>query len=80
MGVVKVEDGLAVRLPGEVVESLGLEEGDEVAVKAAGGRAVRVGSDPAREAALERLQALSRPLPPDYKLDRGELYDRGGRE
>jgi len=75
-----VKDGLAVRLPDEVVESLDLKEGDEVAVEAAGGHAVRVGSDPARKAALERLQALSRPFPPHYCFDRDGIYERGGRE
>lgn len=80
MKVGKWGDGLVVRLPEEVVESLGLKEGDEVEVEAAGGRAVRVGRDRAREAALERLQALSWTLPPDYKFDRDEANERGGRD
>lgn len=75
-----MEDGLAVRLPDEVVESLGLKEGDEVDVEVAVGRKVCVGREEARKAALERLRALSRPFPPDYRFDREEIHERGGRE
>ena len=83
MKVVKVEDGLAVRLPEEVVESLGLKEGDEVEVQTAGGAAVCIGdperkSDAARKAALESLQALRRPFPPDFRFNRDEANERGG--
>lgn len=80
MKVVKVENGLAVRLPDEVVESLGLKEGDEVAVEAAVGRKVCVGLDEAREAALAQLKALRRPFPPDFRFDREEAHQRGGRD
>jgi antitoxin MazE len=80
MKVVKWDGGLAVRLPDEVVQLLGLKEGDEVDVEAAGEHTLRIERDRARQAALDRLKALSRPFPPDYRFDRDEANERGGRE
>ena len=76
MQVGKWGNSLAVRLPASVVELLGLKEGDEIEIEVAGERNLRVGRDRRREEALERLKALSRPLPPGFKFSRDEANER----
>ena len=71
-------NSLAVRLPAAVVEALGLQEGDEIEIEIAGERTFRVGRDRTREAALEQLRALRRPLPPGFRFSRDEANERGG--
>jgi antitoxin MazE len=74
MQVGKWGNSLAVWLPQSVVELLGLKEGDEIEV--AGERNLRVKRDRRREEALERIKALSWPLPPGFKFDRDEAHER----
>ena len=76
MQVAKWGNSLAVRLPSAVVESLGLKEGDEIDIRVAGERAFDVDRDRGREAALERLRALRKPLPAGWKFDRDEANAR----
>lgn len=75
MKVAKWGNSLAVRLPKAVVESLHLEEGDEVEIPPEAIRKVGSSQEERRAAALRRIQELSRPLPPGFKFDRDELYD-----
>jgi antitoxin MazE len=80
MRVSKWGNSLAVRLPKEVVEKLGLKAGDRLTTVDVTDRALTLSKDDAkqrqREDALKRLAALARPLPPGYKFDRDEIYDR----
>ena len=76
MQVAKWGNSLAVRLPAAVVESLGLKEGDEIAIHVAGERAFDIERDRSRERALERVRALRKPLPPGWKFDRDEANAR----
>ena len=76
MQVSKWDNSLAIRLPASVVEALKLKEGDEVEVRVAGERAFDVALDRSREQALERIKALAKPLPPDWKFDRDEINSR----
>lgn len=76
MQVGKWGNSLAVRLPQTVVELLGLKEGDEIEIEVAGERNLRVKRDRRREEALERIKALSWPLPPGFKFDRDEAHER----
>jgi antitoxin MazE len=76
MQVGKWGNSLAVRLPASVVELLGLKEGDEIEIEIAGERNLRVGRDRRREEALERLKALSWPLPPGFKFNRDDANER----
>jgi antitoxin MazE len=76
MQVSKWGNSLAIRLPASVVEALKLKEGDEVEVRVAGERAFDVALDRSRERALERIKALAKPLPPDWKFDRDEINSR----
>ena len=83
MKVEKLRDGLAVTLPDDVVEALGLKPGDEIDMSV-------LGQSPAthaqfrrkltaeeREAAIARIRAMARPLPEGYKFDREEANQRG---
>ncbi len=76
MQVGKWGNSLAVRLPAAVVEMLGLKEGDEIAIEIAGDRTFRVSRDRSRDAALARLKALQRPLPPGFRFSRDEANER----
>jgi antitoxin MazE len=77
MQVTKWGNSLAVRLPKALVDELGLKEGDELNVVAAGNGAIEVETRQARrKAALERMAARNWTLPPDYKFDRDEANER----
>ena len=76
MQISKWDDSLGVRLPAEVIESLGLKEGDEVDVQVVRKRTLEPSSEIAREEALKRLRALRVPFPPDWKFDREEANAR----
>ena len=76
MKVKKADGGLVVELPMNVIEDLGLKEGDEVKVRVAGLNDVEINKPMTREEALRTLEELSRPLPPGYKFNRAELHER----
>jgi antitoxin MazE len=76
MQVAKWGNSLAVRLPASVVEALGLKEGDEINISVVGERAFDIDLDRSRQRALERIKALRRPLPADWKFDRDEANAR----
>jgi antitoxin MazE len=76
MKVAKWGNSMAIRLPASVVQSLELKEGDEIEITVAGNRAFEVSQDQRRLEALEMIRKLRRPLPPGYKFNREELYDR----
>jgi antitoxin MazE len=61
---------LAVRLPDAVVDALDLKDGDEIDLKIADGRETEISRDGSREAAIEQLRKLRRPLPAGFKFDR----------
>jgi antitoxin MazE len=74
MQIGKWGNSLAVRLPRELVDKHALKEGDLID-SAAFDRAL---SPPefTREEALERIKALRRPLPANWKFDRDEANAR----
>jgi len=76
MRVSKWGDSLAVRLPKTLVEKMGLSAGDELNIVDVVERTLVVEKEDRRKAALERLAALNRTLPPDYKFDRDEANER----
>ena len=79
MRVAKWGNSLAIRLPATVVQALRLRAGDEVEVHVVGDRAFGIDRDRSRERALERIRALRKRLPPDWKFDRDEANARSGR-
>jgi antitoxin MazE len=70
-------NSLAVRLPAAVVEALGLQEGDEIAIEVADPHHFRVGRDPHRDAALETLRTLGWTFPPGFRFNRTKANARG---
>jgi len=74
MQIGKWGNSLAVRLPKEVVQRLNLKEGDTIDSRIFE-RALR-DIPMTREQALERIKALRRPLPDDWKFDRDEANAR----
>ena len=76
MQVAKWGNSLAVRLPTAVVEALKLKEGDQIEIRIADTRTFEVSRDNSRQAALERIRKLRRPLPPGFTFDREEANER----
>ena len=76
MQVAKWGNSLAVRLPAAVVEALKLKEGDQIEIRIADTRTFDVSRDNSRQAALERIRKLRRPLPPGFTFDREEANER----
>jgi antitoxin MazE len=76
MRVAKWGNSLAIRLPAAVTEALKLEEGDEVEIRIAGARLLRIRRDPARGIALAGLRKLTRPLPKGFVFDRDDTHAR----
>ena len=77
MRVDRLGDDLAVRLPAEAVERLGLKEGDELTVRVMGAGRIGIERRMSREEALEALRKLSWPAPPGFRFDREEANRRG---
>jgi len=78
MQVSKWGNSLAIRLPAAVVEVLGLKEGDEIEIQAAGHDKFVVGRRESNREILARLRKYRGRLPADFKFDRLETYeDRG---
>lgn len=80
MQVSKWGNSLAVRLPAKLVAELGLKEGDEVEVRAAGGALEVAKTAKSVEDWFAELDRIGPLLPADFKFDRDELYpvSRGG--
>jgi antitoxin MazE len=79
MKVSKWGNSLAIRLPAEVVERLGLKEGDELVETPGFGeeKQVLIKRKPTREEMWARLEEIRKTVkwPEDYKFDREEIYD-----
>jgi len=74
MRIEKRGDGLVVRLPAELVERLGLKEGDDVDLTI---QKARVAATPEeREAILAKLRRFRGMVPADFKFDREEANER----
>lgn len=76
MQVAKWGNSLAVRLPAAVVEALKLREGDDIEIFLAEDRKFEVRRDGRRQAALDQLRKLRRPLPEGFRFDRDEAHER----
>jgi antitoxin MazE len=79
MKVSKWGNSLAIRLPAELVEKLGVKEGDEIYTipGMAEDSAVTIVRKKTRREALDRLAEIRKTVqwPTDYKFDRDEIYD-----
>ncbi len=75
MKVAKWGNSLAVRIPKDVVNELGLDEGDEVELRRADGVRIEI-RKVSREEAIARIRELAKPLPLGWKFDRDEANAR----
>jgi antitoxin MazE len=76
MRVFKWRNGLAIRLPAEVIDALELKERDEVEIRVANRRAFEVSRKQGGEPALVQLRKLRRQLPDGFKFDRNDANRR----
>lgn len=70
MRVCKWGNGLAVKLPNSVVETLGLRDGDDVVVDIAARRETGLADPDSRLHALRRLKNLNWTLPAGFAFSR----------
>ena len=76
MKVFKWGDSLAVELPKEFVEEMGLVEGDELDIVEVIDRTLVVRKDDRKAEALENMRRRGWSAPADYKFDRDEANAR----
>jgi antitoxin MazE len=76
MKIAKWGNSLAVRIPKDVVEELGLTEGDDVEIEAGRVGVLRLNRQMTREEALANLRRLRGTMPPDFRFDREEANAR----
>jgi antitoxin MazE len=76
MRLAKWGNSLAVRIPSEVVDELGLSANDEAEIRVTGKHSFEVVRDQRREEALKAIRKLARPLSAEYKFNREEAHDR----
>jgi antitoxin MazE len=78
MQVSRWGNSLAVRLPAAAVEALGLQEGDEIELRAerAGDREFLLARPLTREDAIEGLRRLGWRLPRGFRFNPEEVYER----
>src|SRR5271156_6361967 len=76
MKLAKWGNSLAVRIPAEVVAKLGIAPDEEVEIEVTGVNSFEVRRDLRRQKAIETIRRLAVPLPPGYKFNREEIYDR----
>jgi antitoxin MazE len=76
MQVSKWGNSLALRLPAALVEALGLREGDDVILHAAGKHSLEIEKAPGTKELLARLRKFRGRLPKDFKFDRLEAHER----
>jgi antitoxin MazE len=77
MKVAKWGNSLAIRIPAEVVEKLGLKEGDEVQLQPSAVNGLELARLASRRERVERLREILKDrLPADYKFDREQANAR----
>jgi antitoxin MazE len=76
MKFAKWGNSLAVRIPADVVARLGITADEEAEIKVTGENSFEVTRDRRRQDAIEAIRRLAVPLPPGYKFNREEIYDR----
>jgi antitoxin MazE len=79
MRVSKWGNSLAVRIPAEIVEELGLKEGDEVSFKRTGPNKIVIETPMSAEDRIKWLHANTQIKSTGWKFNRDELYDDSGR-
>lgn len=76
MRVAKWGNSLAIRIPKNVADALGLKEGQQVEVEQADNGVIRIARTPSRAELIDRIRQMAKPLPPGWKFDRDEANAR----
>jgi len=79
MKIAKWGNSLAVRLPGALVQALGLAEGDEVQIEQAQRGTLQIGREPSPDELWARLHALrsqGKGVPAGFRFNREEANER----
>ena len=76
MKVAKWGNSIAVRIPSDVVEKLGISPNEEVEIRVTGENSFEVTRDTRRQRAIENLRNSKFVLPDDYVFNREELHER----
>jgi len=77
MKVAKWGNSLAIRIPAEAAEALGLKEGDDVELRPNPVSGLELLREPTRRDKINRLrEILKGRIPEDYKFDREEANAR----
>lgn len=76
MKFAKWGNSIAIRVPAEVIAKLGISPDEEAQIRVTGEYSFEVTRDRRRQEAIEAIRKLARPLPPGYKFNRDEIYDR----
>ena len=76
MKVSKWGNSLAIRLPVDVIDGLGLKEGDDVQLRLEGSRDLTVSRKPDLEELFERIRKYRGLMPADFKFNREEANER----
>jgi antitoxin MazE len=79
MRVSKWGNSLAVRIPAEIVEELGLKEGDEVTFSRKEPNKIVIEAPMSAKDRLAWLEANGSLLPDDYRFSRSDAYEGTGR-
>jgi len=74
--VAKWGNSIAVRIPSDVVEKLGISPNEEVEIRVTGEHSFEVTRDTRRQRAIENLRNSRFVLPDDYVFNREELHER----
>ena len=76
MKAAKWGNSLAIRIPADVVEKLGISPNEELELKITGEISFEVTRNRRRQNAIEAIRKLAIPLPEGNRFNREELYDR----
>lgn len=76
MQVSKWGNSLAVRLPTNVVQALGLKPGDDIDIHVRGDRSFAVQKSPSPQELLARLRKFRGRLPAGFTFDRAQAHER----
>ena len=76
MKIAKWGNSLAVRIPADVVEKLGISANEEAEIRVTGEHSLEVTRDRRRMEAIEQMRTMRVVVPDDFVFNRDELYDR----
>jgi antitoxin MazE len=74
--IAKWGNSLAVRIPADVVEKLGISANEEAEIRVTGEHSFEVTRDRRRMEAIEQMRTMRVVVPDDFVFNRDELYDR----